>query len=212
MVSITIDLRSHFGAARNQGKRGTCLGFAASDLNRAANTLSEELSVEYAFHFAAKLVPGWALDQGVTITAITTSLATEQQPSEAQYPYQPQNPSAPLSPPPFGLTPKYGQAPRARGITLEAIEHELTDLVPTLVVIRITQSFFKPINGVIATETAYLQNVNHAVLIVGVGKNSITNEKMFLIRNSWGTKWGDAGHAWISIEYLKLHLIDSFIY
>ena len=36
-----------------------------------------------------------------------------------------------------------------------------------------------------------LNTVNHGVLLVGHGKDKATGLNYFLIRNSWGTTWGD---------------------
>jgi C1A family cysteine protease len=40
---------------------------------------------------------------------------------------------------------------------------------------------------------------NHALIIVGVDEE----EEKFLIRNSWGSTWGDGGHAWFSYRYIE---------
>jgi hypothetical protein len=41
-------------------------------------------------------------------------------------------------------------------------------------------------------------NEGHAVAIVGY------DESGFLIKNSWGTEWGDKGYGWVSFEYHRL--------
>lgn len=40
----------------------------------------------------------------------------------------------------------------------------------------------------------------HAMLIVGV--RYVNNERQFLLRNSWGTLWGDNGHAWVTERFI----------
>lgn len=37
----------------------------------------------------------------------------------------------------------------------------------------------------------------HAVAIVGY-----TDDKRFIVRNSWGTAWGDKGYAYVSEDYI----------
>lgn len=36
--------------------------------------------------------------------------------------------------------------------------------------------------------------MNHAINIVGYGVDSATNKKYWLMRNSWGTSWGEQGY------------------
>ncbi|TXH22171.1 MAG: hypothetical protein E6Q95_02665 [Chitinophagaceae bacterium] len=46
-------------------------------------------------------------------------------------------------------------------------------------------------------------DAGHAVTIVGFDKNG------FLIKNSWGTEWGDKGYGWVSFEYHKLFCAEA---
>lgn len=47
-------------------------------------------------------------------------------------------------------------------------------------------------------EPHYDIEAGHAVCIVGYDRSG------FLIKNSWGTSWGDKGYGWVSFEYHKL--------
>ena len=38
-----------------------------------------------------------------------------------------------------------------------------------------------------------------------------SNARRFLIRNSWGTAWADAGHAWLDDAFVIQHLRDVLV-
>jgi C1A family cysteine protease len=47
-------------------------------------------------------------------------------------------------------------------------------------------------------------DVNHAVQTVGWGHDDATNLDYFIMRNSWGTKWGDQGYMKIAVTNTEL--------
>lgn len=49
----------------------------------------------------------------------------------------------------------------------------------------------------------------HAVVAVGSGENK--GGRFVLIRNSWGTGWGNEGHAWLHENFLAAHLADLMV-
>lgn len=52
----------------------------------------------------------------------------------------------------------------------------------------------------------------HAVVAVGYddGKKIGKDKGAFLIRNSWGTEWGDKGYGWLPYRYVESGLADDF--
>lgn len=52
----------------------------------------------------------------------------------------------------------------------------------------------------------------HAVLAVGYDDNKKIgkNKGALLIRNSWGTDWGDKGYGWLPYAYIEAGLADDF--
>lgn len=53
---------------------------------------------------------------------------------------------------------------------------------------------------------------NHAVVAVGYGVDEATKEPYWLIKNSWGTEWGEKGYGRLRRDFNNLCGIASFTY
>ena len=53
-------------------------------------------------------------------------------------------------------------------------------------------------------DTSKRTTMGHAICVVGFSDDGV------LIRNSWGRRWGEYGHLWISWRYAKLFLTESY--
>ena len=49
----------------------------------------------------------------------------------------------------------------------------------------------------------------HAVVVVGHGTRD--GHTLFLVRNSWGEDWGDAGYVWLDLDYLQPRLLRASV-
>lgn len=54
-------------------------------------------------------------------------------------------------------------------------------------------------------DSNYIVNSGHAVTIVGY------DETGFLIKNSWGNPWGEAGYGWVNFDYHRLYAMEVMI-
>lgn len=83
---------------------------------------------------------------------------------------------------------EWGNVTGAENMTLEIANHG-----PITVSIAVTQGFeqYKAGDGIYCdTQGTTPADVDHAVSVVGYGVNS-TGAEYWLVRNSWGTYWGD---------------------
>ena len=209
MITVSEDLSVHFGPARIQGQRPSCLAFATSDLNRFVNQHSKELSVEYLLHHAAKAMPDWTSSSGLTVDAVLVAVATPGQPEESLYTYRASEPEFPLKCPP-ALSPLYTSTYGGRGLAIDEIAEKISAGTPVCIGVRMTYDFYKPVGGIIGDSMNCPSGMGHAILAVGTGVHSVSGMDYYLVRNSWGGSWGNNGYAWLSKQYLTNHLLASF--
>ena len=203
-LTIAVDLRSKFGPARDQGPRPTCMAFAASD-GHTFVTDCETLSTEYAFYHAVARTVNKDRSRGVSFTNMSDAIAIDGQPIESGWPYD-RNLSltGPWSPPSNSGN-LYRRNSKKITCDLDSIRTKIEEGHPVIVITDISRSFYKPLAGeIINAAESEPRAGTHAVLAVGVG--DIGTEVSFLIRNSWGVKWGVGGYAWLHGEYLKPRL------
>jgi hypothetical protein len=209
MIKTVIDLSARLGTARDQGQRPTCLVFAGSDLNAAAKNVGH-LSVEFLCHHAAKLSRTWHPGLGFQMDHVLSAIRVPGQPLEALYPYQ-HSPNMPLTEPKGEFELHASPSARWQNMTTKEVVTHLTDGEPIGLVVQVCQALMTPTDGVINFDPLVLPDQYHAVLGVGLGTHSDTGQDYVLLRNSWGTSWGLAGHAWMPLMLLDILLVESFL-
>lgn len=208
-IQRKVDLSEQFGPARNQGQRATCMAFAASDLNRAVSNATDILSPEFLYMSAGLLMPGWSPGSGLFAWAAMDVIRTSGQPLEVDYPYQPTNPIAAIAPKiPVGKA-MFACDLDAHSETMQGIVDSLNTGHPVCLVIRITDTFGQPVNGIVDASGSIVPDTYHAVLATGWGE-SLASGRYLRIRNSWSAGWGDAGYAWLPEKFVDLHVLEAF--
>ena len=212
MTSIKVDLRNRLGDARDQGRRMTCIAFAASDCHAANREPSVgELSVEYAFYHALRH-KGGTLDPyaGVGANHILKAIEVDGQPEESAWPYLPSVPlDISMYAPPKDPGTLYHMS-GALHVTgdVSALCSELNKGNAAVVLFMPTEQFHRATAGTIMRYTPHDSptGLGHAVLAVGWGEVGPSGVAI-LVRNSWGKKWADEGHVWMEEDYLKARMI-----
>lgn len=198
------DLTHLLSVARDQGVRNTCLSIALSDGHTVARGGGPLLSCEF-LHHAAATRSGVGLNDPISLRAGRDALAGDGQPEEFACPYSP-------SPRPIGWSPPPNIGPIWRRKTLKTtqrivrvVRSELQRGRATVLILRINDAFRDAVlSGNAIDDIGGPDRGLHAVLAVADSQTS----GPVLIRNSWGLRWGDSGHAWLTERYLLARCTD----
>ncbi len=130
------------------------------------------------------------------MSSIRDGLVLDGQCNEAVWPYGP----AGTTPRPPDLGPVY-QASRGTVIaaTLDEVRSSLKASRTVVVGLLMTNSFLyadRPIDYVSDTERTHFF---HSVLAVGIDDAA----GLLIVKNSWGTTWGDDGYGWLTFDYFE---------
>jgi len=209
MIKTIVDLRSNFGAARDQNPRPTCLAFAASDTHAALRSGWNPLSAEWAYYHAVKRDGGLPQD-GSTLASMLATIKSDGQPPESDWPYI-QNAAIDVASwlPPAGPSALFFRDNAACRSALQDVVDQLDSGVPVLITMTLSDAFYLPDAGVVERAEAIDPKRRHAVVAVGYGERA--GNRFILIRNSWGEGWGLEGYAWLAEHYLAPRLTQAVI-
>lgn len=207
-ITALVDLAKEWDGVHDQGSRPTCLAFALSELNRRAHDITP-LSPEYLYRAAARLAGQWAPGKGLVLSHAEKALSETGQPSLESCPYRGDEPEElPPELPDTGEDELFCNTVARLPVEPATIAKGLA-YGPVGIIVRVTQSFFKPVDGVIANATQTLPGTTHAVVVTGHGIDEI-GAPYFRIRNSWGAAWGESGYAWLPVDYVVAHGVAAF--
>ena len=78
------------------------------------------------------------------------------------------------------------------------MKNEIFNRGPIVCGMVVTDNFYNFYNGGIYEEKLEPQIINHWVSVVGWGKSELGTE-YWIVRNSWGNYWGNAGFFYIKM-------------
>jgi hypothetical protein len=199
------------GPSRDQGRRGTCLAFAATGAHGVARSIRDSLSVEWLF-FGAKQRDGSAQD-GTTTRAVREALELDGQPEEKVWPYDPMRSVSGTSyrPPPLNGSSCYTRSSTPQSGKVAEVIAALDAEVPVVLVVSLTEGFVQAANNTVTAADARGPSLGlHGVLAVGHGVRPSDGAAHLIIRNSWGVNWAAGGYCVVALPYCELHLREAF--
>lgn len=213
-LHIMQDLRPLLGPVRDQGRRPTCLSFAASAVHEQARGDLDPLCVEWLFYHAAQRA-GTGPGEGTTLPDTRQVLHDVGQPLEPIWPYNGQ-PIRGTWGPPSDVSSLFRCGSDGCGTNVTGVRELLDRGRPVVLALFVSTAF--------TAATTWLRTGNEIVLpedsepidrqrghaVVAVGHGRLGKEDLLLVRNSWGLAWGAHGHAWVRETYLIRRLFGGF--
>jgi C1A family cysteine protease len=225
------DLRSWFPPIEHQGMLGSCTANAAVALleyfERRASGKHIDASRLFLYKVSRNLL-GWTGDNGAYLRTAMEALVLFGVPPERYWPYdgheERENTSFEVEPPAFcyafGANYKALKYFRldpngaATSVVLENIKAYLAAGFPSMFGFPLYSEFNDPLPGGLVLLPAQNSHYYGGPAIVAVGYDDdleIGGSKgALLVRNSWGTDWGDAGYAWMTYRYVLDGLADDW--
>lgn len=217
-MTTKVDRRNDLLPVRDQGRRGTCVAFAMTAGHELLDAGGRELSVEFLY-WGAKQRDGLSRSaDGTTLGAAGAALADLGQPLESAWPYDDQrNPQASSYRPPnavvleaLGRRRRVGRHlnPSSDDIRAALVRGNVVALgirlFMTWYVLRSGARIDLPPAGAVALG-------GHAVLVSGFDESEEPNDGLFIIRNSWGTSWGEDGYGYLPFAYVDAYAMAAWI-
>jgi len=199
-----VDLRPRLPPAWDQGDTFSCTG---QTLAAAVSLISTQPPSALFFYYCARASQGHGIDEDDGCTMVDALKGAELYGYcyQSTWPYVEQK---------FAQFPPWKAfemgATNRHQLIFERINRNLNDYLECLQQLRVI------ITGIIVYESMFLSSTiesgiiptpvpatekrmgGHAVSLVGYD----LNKGCFILRNSWGEKWGDRGHGYISFDYI----------
>lgn len=223
-TKTNIDLRQWCSPIDDQGELGSCTAHAGTGLLEYFEKKTHKKHIDASRLFLYKTTRNLMKvkgDTGAYLRLTMQAMAMFGVPPEEYCPYQVSKfdtePSAFL----YSFASNYqalkyyriDTPSKSKAETLRDIKTKLAGGFPLIFGFTVYSSLYDQNNGDIPfpSPTESVEG-GHAIMAVGYDDSKeIKNTRgALLIRNSWGTSWGDAGYGWLPYEYVLQGLADDF--
>lgn len=209
----SVDMRGGFTAVRDQGSQGSCAAFAVVGIfeylmKTTGEKVATNLSESFVYYNLRKKRGEHAEDKGGSISDAISSVGTQGVCLEELCPYVAGDFTTEPSAVAYndGLTRTIATAKSIRldediDRNVQNLRSAIADGYPVAIALRICESFNATKGFVSKPEQSEIDaksKGNHAMVVCGYSDK----EKFFIVRNSWGTRFGDRGYCYIPYSYV----------
>jgi uncharacterized tellurite resistance protein B-like protein len=213
-----VDLRPHLTPVEAQGTTQSCTANAVAGayeylMKRHRGAEAYDVSRLFVYYNARAAKGTEGADDGSSLNEVIESLAQNGACSERAWPFD----TDLLTRKPPGDAYEEGRRFRIAGAesvptSLDAWKHALADGNPILFGLELFASFNKQAaKGLVPMPTpkeSLLPGEGHAMLCVGYSDA----DGVFIVRNSWGSEWGDGGYCYVPYRYMmEYNCRDSWV-
>lgn len=202
------DLKKYFPPIKNQGKQGACSSFSLTSvfeyfINNETHQ-NDDMSEAYVYYNAREIQGDTSIDEGANLYNVIRGMASKGVCLEELCPYD----SSVFDKRPSDEAYEDGKGHTVTTakdipISVETVKSAINDGYPVVGCFRIFESLQENTSGYIPmptdNERSSEEEKFHAMVICGY------NDKHghFIVRNSWGTDFGDKGYCYLPYSYLR---------
>ncbi|MDE6022360.1 MAG: hypothetical protein K2G13_02545, partial [Muribaculaceae bacterium] len=213
--TLSIDLRNSFAPIRNQGQQGSCASFAVTSVIEALSKGTARYSPAFLYWISREAQNSTQSDSGASLYS-TIKAATEKGVcQEEEMPYD----SAVYTLQPSDSA--YDEALKCKVVEAKTVNPKIRDIksaladgFPVIVASKIFDSFSDTNSGFVSHPAKKELSAGrsdrhgtHALVVCGFSEN----EKVFVVRNSWGTGFGVDGYCYIPYSYAEKYFLQACI-
>lgn len=219
VLPAKVDLRPLLSSVEDQRGTQSCTANAAAGayeylMRRHRDTASYEVSRLFIYYNARELDGTSAADGGAKLSLVIDSLAKHGACPEHVWPFE----EGLVNQKPIKDAYEQGTSFLIRGAEHVDLERDhwkeaLAEGYPIIFALRIFEGgsfakFSKPGHVPMPTKEEALRKAEpHAMLCVGYSEDK--DERFFIVRNSWGPRWGVGGYCYIPYRYVMTYAYDS---
>jgi C1A family cysteine protease len=210
LLKKSLDYRSYMNPVENQGSCGSCYSFATLATIEAAYAIKNGVEINLSKQEIVDCSTGTFGCHGGWF-ADTCDYILEQQglydSTDYQYLYETEAQTCrSINAERIGSIVSYGRVTRGDE---EAMKIALNSFGPLFVVISVGDDFYNYESGILDIPNCS-KSTDHAVVVVGYGTED--GQDYWLIRNSWGEYWGDAGYVKMARNKDDMCGISQYVY